>query len=85
MQRFLSHLFMVLLLSSWLSACAHQSAGQSEPADASIDCRSVTYGSAAWHHCYGKEQHQHSEVTAIFGYLIFRAVIEGIVHGLVYH
>jgi len=91
MRQLISPLVIIILLAGVLTACAHQPAVSDSDHGAyvsqKLNCESLEYNSPARQHCYEEEynHHHHNEVAGFFGYFIFRVVVEGIVHALIYH
>jgi len=68
-----------------MSACAHQPASNEVATNQQINCQSIAFNSSEKQDCYVEEHPPYFDAGSLFGYMIFRAVVEGLVHGLVYH
>jgi hypothetical protein len=75
--------FLLLFVAS-MTACAHQPAYDEAAISQKVNCDSPAFSSPETRNCYRQEDHRHSEAASFFGYIIFRAVVEGLVYGLVY-
>jgi len=97
MRKSFSHLLLIILLSGFFSACAHQPASSTAVDRQEIECASLSNDSSDFpenKHCYDdgydsdydqSYAHEHdyqNESTRSFGLLIFQAVVEGLVEGI---
>ena len=81
----LLRLTIIVLLSGLLLACAQQPVSPG-PELASgyvsdVDC----YGNPDSEYCYNQEHGHHDAAAGLFAYIIFRLVVEGMVHAVFYH
>ena len=88
MRKPLLHLSLIILLSGFFSACAQQPVQPISAERQEIDCAALAYDSPNREHCNqhsgADDYDDHSEGASLFGYVIFRAVVEGLVHGIVH-
>ncbi len=85
MRQSLLRLIIIVLLSGLLLACAQQPVSPG-PELASgyvsdVDC----YGNPDSEHCYNREHDHHNAAAGLFAYVIFRLVLEGMVHAIIHH
>ena len=93
MKKSISHLLLIILLSGLFSACAHQPVPPTYAEGQNVDCAEFAYDSVDREHCYQyRDEYEYeeryepsSEAARLFGYTIFRVVVEGIVHGIFHH
>ena len=91
MKKSLSRLIFIILLSGLFGACAHQSVSPGYAKGQKVDCARLPYDSVDREHCYQyRDEYEEpyeasSEAARIFGYTIFRVVVEGLVHGIIHH
>ncbi len=83
-------LFASLALVGLLAGCAHHPHSNvdeygSGHSQYTKDCDSLPFNSHARKECFAhRDGHHHSEGAAIFGYVIFRVVVESMIHALIY-
>lgn len=76
------HYLIVLILAGLLAGCAHHAVETTTTDSQGGECMHTDHARQEPGHCHGHDNF--SEEASIFGYLIFRVVVEGIVHAIVY-
>jgi hypothetical protein len=78
-------LVILLFAAGSMNACAYHPAAENDYIEQPVNCRSVEYNYSDRQDCYVEEYPPYTNAESVFGYIIFRSVIEGLIHGLVYH
>lgn len=74
------------MLAGLVTGCAHQALEPAAAVSAGDECVTAEYSRTTEpDHCHHQGHEHFSEAASVFGYLLFRVVVEGIVHAIVYH
>jgi hypothetical protein len=86
----LSYLVFIVLFASVISGCAHQPAVEYGSGDyQEIECNSASSNSVPTKdnevgYCSNQYHAYSRNAAGLFGYIVFRVVVEGIVHAIIY-
>jgi hypothetical protein len=74
------------MLAGLMSGCANQAVEPAVAVSPGDECVAAEFSRTIEpDHCHQQGHEHFSEAASVFGYLIFRIVVEGIVHAIVYH
>lgn len=84
-----SYLAFIVLLASVSVGCAHQAVGHDASHRHEMECRSTNSAPLRTspdeaRYCAQQEYEQYDNTVGLFGYIVFRIVIESFVHAIIY-